>query len=119
MAQIDLTEVLGDANGLKPDDCKIPDSVWSVLEDIPFYVDDTADEGVMIVYERAKQGHCMCCDGPLGELTMLGLNMAGIVLIFCCGACHTDMQVTGWIEEQYEDIVQKIKFRGGHGDQAP
>ena len=58
----------------------------------------------------------MTCIGDLGENTMLVVNQLGVVQVVCCGACLTDMQVTGWMQQTYEEIITKIKFRGGRGD---
>jgi hypothetical protein len=112
MPYVDLEPVLRDSTW---DD--LPTSVQGVLANMELYVPDDPEAAEGEVYSRAQAGHCMTCDGELKDLTMLCINRAGVIMIFCCGQCYTDMQITGWIEEVYEDIVQKIKFRGGKGDE--
>lgn len=109
---VDLSEVIkedGSWDNLHP-------TVREALTALPFWYPDEAVDDDNEIYARALRGHCMTCDGQLKDLTMLCLNQAGIVMIYCSGACYTDMQVTGWLEEKYEDLVDTIKFRGGRGD---
>lgn len=92
---------------------ELPTIVRDTLDHVELWIPDDPEQEENEVYNRAKRGHCMTCDGELKQLTMLCINQAGIVMIFCCGQCYTDMQVTGFLEEQYQDLVDAIKFRGG------
>lgn len=112
MPFVDLEPVIrehGDWDKLSP-------IVQGTFQHLELWVPDTAEEDEQEVYIRALKGHCMTCDGPLSDLTMLAVNKAGIVMVYCCGQCYTDMQLVGWIEEQYQDLVDAIKFRGGKVD---
>lgn len=115
MAHVDLTVVF-EEHGWGD----IPDGVMDMMQSIPFWMPNEEDmnpgDGQRAVYDRVMKGHCMTCDGELGEHTMITVASGGIVMIYCGGACYTDMQVLGWLEEQYGDMVEKIRFRGG--DQA-
>lgn len=107
MANIDLEEVITDEAWEN-----LSEQIKELFKAVPFWYPDDPEEGENEVYQRAKNGHCMTCDAELGPLTMAAINMAGVVMIFCCGQCYTDMQVVGWLEDKYEDIVTTIKFRG-------
>jgi hypothetical protein len=112
VAHVDLEEVFE-----KTGWGDLPESLIDIFMAIPLWVPDVEDdEEEIIVYTRARNGHCMACNGPLGPTTMITLAPGGIVMIHCGGACYTDQQVMGWLEEQYSDMVDKVKFRGGHGD---
>jgi hypothetical protein len=94
----------------------IPDNLRGVMKDIP--LDVPGDPEQKEIYARVADGLCMTCEGPLGDNTMLIVSSRGIVFVSCGGACLTDMQVLGWLQEQHEDISQKVDFRGGGGDKA-
>jgi hypothetical protein len=100
----------------------LPDAVPDeIRETIEFHqgdlmVPDDVDVGTLKLYQMASEGKCMTCHSTLGQDTMLGVNRHGIVLIFCCGPCYTDMQIMGWLQEHYDDMIQSIQFRGGRGD---
>lgn len=118
MAHVDLSEVFENVGW-----GDIPESIIDLMQAIPLWhpddedTDDEDRQGQQTVYNRILNGHCMTCDGVLGETTMVTIASAGIVMVYCGGACYTDMQVLGWLEEQYLDTVDQIKFRGGKGDQ--
>jgi hypothetical protein len=80
------------------------------------WMPDDPEKVENLVYQRVLHGHCMACDGVLGVTTMVTVAPGGIVMIHCSGACYSDQQVMGWLEEQYSDMVDKVKFRGGQGD---
>jgi hypothetical protein len=101
--------VEGEGNGNE-----IPENIQGLLDDIPLVDADTPEEE--LIYSRAKDGNCMTCQAALGEDTMIVIASTGIIYAACGGACLTDMQVIGWLEEQHQDIVDKVKFRGGEGD---
>lgn len=94
----------------------MPEAIADLFRTIPLWVPESEEDEERVVYQRAKRGHCMTCDAHLGPTTMLTLTAGGIAMMFCGGACYTDMQVMGWLEEQYSDMVDAVKFRGGAGD---
>jgi hypothetical protein len=90
----------------------VPGNLRDLVENIGLWVPDKPAQEEIEVYDRAINGQCMTCSAELGDTTMLTLNRAGVIMIYCGGACYTDQQVVGWMMEQYDDMVQKIKFRG-------
>lgn len=100
------------------DGSKIPENIADLIRAIGYYVPDDANEGVREVMQRALENKCMTCEGELGENTMVLIHKAGIGLAFCCGACMTDMQIVHWLQEQVNDVIEQIDFRGGSGDVA-
>lgn len=96
---------------------KVPENLKKLLLTVGIFVPHNLDEQEQEVYQRGLEGRCMTCDGELGENTMVVVNQLGIVQVVCCGACLQDMQVTGWIQETYQEMIDKIKFRGGRGDE--
>lgn len=112
----------------------IPEEVEELLEDKGIFVPndvrevvdgDEAEAGsVPYIYQRALKGYCMCCDGELGKDTLIVVGApftdavveeTHVVLVFCSGACMTDMHVKGWLQQKYDDIQQQVEFRGGAG----
>jgi hypothetical protein len=63
--------------------------------------------------EPLINGRCQTCHKPLGESTCLVVTKEGILMGFCGGACFTDIHIMHWLEEQYGDMLQAVKFRGG------
>lgn len=116
MAHVDLSEVFEDNVGWGD----ISQEMQDIISTVPFwYPDDLEDPekaGMKLVYDRGLKGTCMACAGKLGGETMLTIANAGLVMVHCGGACYTDQQVLGWLEEQYSDTVDQIKFRGGGAD---
>lgn len=111
MAIVDLEEVIDDETWKD-----LSMHVQEAFSAVQFWYPDEPEASEDEVYQRAIKGHCMTCDGTLGPLTMMVINQAGIVMIFCSGQCLSDMQVVGWLEEKYEYIVNTIKYRGGKVD---
>lgn len=97
----------------------VPESLKETIESIGLFVPDELQGDEQQIYHRAVVGRCMTCEAELGETMMACINQAGVVMMFCSGACYSDMQVMGYLQEQHEDIVDKVKFRGGQGDGAP
>lgn len=95
----------------------VPENIKDLIEGLGLFVPPTLTEAEQEIYNRAVTGCCMTCAAELGENTMLVFNRAGIVMMFCGGACFSDQQVLGWLQETHDDLVDKIKFRGGQGDE--
>jgi hypothetical protein len=93
----------------------LPANMQAVLEGIPFVV--PADEDEARIYARGQTGHCMTCNAELGDDTMIVLASTGLLFVACGGACLTDMQVIGWLQEQFKDISDRVQFRGGGADE--
>jgi hypothetical protein len=91
-----------------------------MLSTIPIFMPDEVDgdEEMMKVIARGGSGLCMLCTKPLGKDTLLVIGADGIRMVFCSGACLSDQQTVGFLEELHDDIVEQIKFRGTEqGDQ--
>jgi hypothetical protein len=88
-------------------------SLFEAYDNTMTIPDELEDAETLQVYERIANGCCMTCGGELGHNTMVTVCQVGIVLVYCGGACYTDMQVMHWLSEMYDDMVSKIKFRGG------
>jgi hypothetical protein len=95
---------------------ELPENLDALMRDVPFFLPEDADEQTMLVVKRGAQGLCCMCSKPLGKNTLLMLGADGIKMAFCSGACLVDMQLVGWLQMIYDDIVQQVKFRGGHID---
>jgi hypothetical protein len=80
------------------------------------FVDKELGEDELEMYRPVTEGRCMTCKGPLGEQTVFFVTHNGIVAGYCSGPCVQDMAILGWLQEQHEDIVDNINFRGGRGD---
>lgn len=77
---------------------------------------DVYTEGMSEMWDRFDQGRCQACNAKLGTSTTIILQDSGIAGCFCSGVCMTDMANIGWLQEAHDDIVDKMKFRGGNGD---
>jgi hypothetical protein len=95
---------------------ELPENLDALMRDVPFFLPEDADEQTMLVVKRGAEGRCCMCSKPLGKNTLLMLGADGIKMAFCSGACLVDMQLVGWLQMIYDDIVQQVKFRGGHID---
>jgi hypothetical protein len=80
------------------------------------FIDDELEGNMAETYAPLPEGRCMTCHAELGKHTVLFVNVNGIVAGYCGGACAQDMAVMGWLQEQHDDIVDAVKFRGGAGD---
>lgn len=98
---------------LEPD---VPDAVRDTVSSLGgIYVPDNLPRPVREIYERAGQGRCMTCGIRVGEEAVVSVNALGAIHLFCGHVCNTDMMVKGYLEEQYDDISQRIEFRGQRG----
>ena len=95
----------------------VPSNLISLIEHVGLVTDHLEGDS-LTAYEPLTQGKCMTCGSKLGELTVLFVHTRGIVAGYCSGPCIQDMAVLGWIQEQHDDIVDGINFRGGRGDVA-
>lgn len=95
----------------------VPDNVVELVEAIGLFIPDEMTSEEQEIYNRGVQGQCMTCGAELADTTMIVLNRAGVVMMYCGGACYSDMQVMGWLIEQHGDIVSAVKFRAGGADE--
>lgn len=93
-----------------------PENLKLLVEMAGFAVPTERDEGEEIIANRMLCGRCTCCASPLGKKTMFVIHEVGIITACCSGVCLTDLQLSGWLEEQYQDLVSRVKFRGGNPD---
>jgi hypothetical protein len=71
------------------------------------------------IYEAGSEGKCMTCGGVLKEQTIVHVNALGICAIYCSHKCNQDMDVMGWITQQYDDIKEGVEFRGAGNPDRP
>lgn len=91
----------------------LPLNMKEMLANIPLITPDDDEMGSnQENYDWGLNARCMTCGGELEGATTLILNGAGMIAIHCSGICSMDMQVIGWLEETYEEIAQKVRFRG-------
>lgn len=96
----------------------VPENMREWLREMPTTRPDEYQEGISEAWDKFDRGLCQCCEGPLGVTTTVVMGPTGILACFCSGVCATDMANVGWLQEQHDDLVDRIKFRGGRGDNA-
>ena len=94
----------------------VPNNLRSLIKIVGF-IDTELDEGMTEAYAPLTRGQCMTCHSPLGGNTVLFVTSKGIVAGYCSGPCVQDHAVLGWIQEQHDDLIDSISFRGGRGDE--
>lgn len=103
----------------------VPANVASLIEHVGIIESEGLEDDVNELVDRGRAGCCMTCGTELGSDIILVVNKRGVVGLYCGGACLSDMGIMGWLEEQYQDVVDRVKFRGGQvkadeaGDEAP
>jgi hypothetical protein len=93
----------------------VPDDVrdcWIHLGGL--HVPENMDPVEQEVYKRGAGANpkCMLCEGPLGEETLIIVNLTGINQIYCSHRCMSDMIVLGYLASEYDDRKQQVDFRG-------
>src|SRR5262252_4946751 len=83
-----------------------------LVEGVGFVEIEIEDPDENAIFELMKNGRCMLCKNELAENSNFILTRFGIAAAYCCGQCHSDMAVMGWIQEQFDDIQSAVKFRG-------
>lgn len=91
----------------------VPENMKELIYELGLFIPEslTPEEGE--VYKRGIEGRCMTCNAECAETTMIAANRAGVLMLYCGGACYSDMQIMHWLVEQHGDLVQNIQFRGG------
>lgn len=94
----------------------VPEEIRTLLTTVPWNEPPSSDEDDQThqLWLQVHNGCCMTCGGPLKHHTILVINHLGVCAAYCTGVCLTDMGVIGWLQEQHDDVVDKVKFRGGH-----
>lgn len=92
----------------------VPDAVRDVWDHFheTVHVPEDQPKDVQSIYERGANGQCMTCGKSLGEESLVHVNALGIVAIYCSHKCNQDMDVLGWLAQQYDDIKEGVEFRG-------
>lgn len=91
----------------------VPDAVAEVLAHFNgVHIPDEPVAEVRAIYERGAAGQCMMCEGQLAEETIVLVNVLGVVQLYCSHKCNMDMNVLGYLRQQYDDISEAVKFRG-------
>lgn len=95
----------------------VPDAVREAIEVLG--VRDFQDEPkpVKQILNRMTVGRCITCNSKVGESATVMVSGAGVVALYCGGACISDLMVMNWLDEKYGDIRQSVDFRAGSGDQ--
>ena len=94
----------------------VPENMRDWLKTMPTRKPEAYEEGVTERWQWFEEGKCMCCSQKLGTYTTVILNASGLEGVFCTGVCATDIANLGFVQELYDDIQERIKFRGGSGD---
>ena len=94
----------------------IPENVESVIESAGWHETENPDVSALI--DRAKGGHCMCCNAELDQNTLIVLDTEAVLLAVCGTACLQDFQVVHWLAEVYDDISTRVQFRGAAGEEG-
>lgn len=97
----------------------LPENLRNMIEHIGVVIPENVDDTMKAIAERGAEGRCMCCESPLGRNTVLVIKTNGIILTYCGGHCMTDHAVSGWLEEQYDDLAQRVKFRHNNQGDRP
>lgn len=101
---------------------EIPERLDEIIDELGVFVPPDENPASAVVFERMLDGHCATCGAELGENTFaiigqpIGTDKVMAVMLFCGGACMSDMQVLGWMQTEHDGMVQAIKFRGGQVD---
>lgn len=97
---------------------EIPRNVRNLVKAVGFadFVNMASDE--QEIYDRARNGRCMTCEGQLGKNSNVIVNRFGIVAAYCSGQCHSDMAIMGFLQETHDDLTSQIAFRGEQHPQA-
>lgn len=91
----------------------VPDAVreaWDHFHGL--HVPEDLPKETAAIYKRGTRGKCMMCNGKVGEETIIVITLQGINQIYCSHRCNQDMNVMGWIGQQYDDLKQAVEFRG-------
>lgn len=100
----------------------VPENVREVFEhfgDVHIPEGKIAKE-LRAIYELGNQGKCMLCEGPLGEETIVKINVVGIDQVYCSHKCDSDMVLLGYLSQQYDDVKERVEFRGSpKADEPP
>lgn len=88
--------------------------VWAHFHETVYVPPDVPKE-IAAIYEAGSEGRCMLCMGVLNEETLIHVNALGICAIYCSHKCNQDMDVMGWLNQQYDDLKEGVEFRGDPG----
>ena len=100
-------------------DADVPEAVREVFEHFEdVHVPENLPKEVRSVYERGLAGRCMMCGGRLGEETIVLVNVVGINQVYCSHKCDQDMNVMGYLTQEYDDLKERVEFRGAGGTEG-
>jgi hypothetical protein len=94
---------------------RIPPHLRELINDIGIVVPDEPEDIHDLAVRVCEDAECMTCHGELRHETMILIDKHGIRAAYCQGACSQDMQIIGWLQQEHDDLVQRIEFRGGRG----
>lgn len=113
-----MPERSGNDAGDKHDFTLLPYNLRRLVEHVGFPEITDIDEDEAKIYELVRHGRCMTCEQRLGQHANFIITKIGIVGGYCSGVCHSDMAVLGFLQEQHQDMTQKIDFRKGESLQV-
>ena len=92
---------------------QLPYNLQKLVKAVGFpFLSSELDDEEREIYELIRHGRCMTCKKVLGRNANFIVSRYGIVGGYCSGVCHSDMAVMGFLQETFEDMHQKIEFRG-------
>jgi hypothetical protein len=94
----------------------IPDNLRKFMENSSWM--EPIEKGTEQIFRLGQEGRCMMCGSALAEDTILFITKEGIFAVYCRGACLTDQQIIGWLQERHEDLVHQVEFRA-HQQEGP
>lgn len=76
------------------------------------HVPEELSQEVADIYRRGASGRCMMCGREVEDEAIVVVTIQGINQLWCSHKCMQDMNVMGWMSQQYEDMKMAVDFRG-------
>lgn len=95
---------------------ELPRNLRKLVEAVGFPEITDMDDDEARIYDLVRHGRCMTCERRLGKHANFIITKIGIVGGYCSGVCHADMAVLGYLQEQHQDLSQRIDFRKSNQD---
>lgn len=91
----------------------VPETVRLVFSNLgDLKAPDDAGPEVQALYDLGNAGKCMMCEAPLDDETVVKVTVTGVNQVYCSHKCDQDMQLLGYLAEQYDDVKERVRFRG-------
>lgn len=102
------------ADADEPDFHLLPKNLRVLVKNVGFPNFTNMSDDEAEIYDRVRAGHCMTCNKLLAADANFIVTRHGIVGGYCNGICHSDMAVMGYLQEQHDELSQRIAFREGN-----